>query len=78
MALEVRRHRRVDDVAPEDVGAENARLRKMYIEERLKAEIALEALQKSSEAISLARDSKAGCATARRVDSCGVRSVRHQ
>lgn len=34
--------------------------------------------KKSSEAISSARDGKAGCATAPRVDSCGVRGVRHQ
>ena len=46
MALEVRRDGRVDDVAHEGLEAENARLRKMYIEEKLKAEIASEALQK--------------------------------
>jgi putative transposase len=61
-----------------ELDAENARLRKMYIEEKLKAEIASQALQKSSEAISSARDGEAGSATAPRVDWCGVRGVRHQ
>lgn len=35
-----------------ELEAENARLRKMYIEEKLKAEIVSEALEKSGEAIS--------------------------
>ena len=66
MALEVRRDGRVDDVA-HGLEAENARLRKMYIEEKLKAEIASEALQKFCH-LAGARC----CATAPRVNSCGV------
>lgn len=46
MALEVLRHGHVDDVADEGTGSENARLCRMYIEERLKAEIVAEALKK--------------------------------
>lgn len=39
---------------------ENRRLKKMYAEERLKAEIIQEAMAKSGEAISAARDGAAG------------------
>ena len=39
-----------------ELEAENARLKKMYAEERLKAEILKEAIEKSGEAISSARD----------------------
>jgi putative transposase len=57
-----------------ELEAENAPLRKMYIEEKLKAEIEItsEALQKNSEAISSARDGAAGCAGTRRSDSYGL------
>ena len=41
-----------------DLEAENKRLKKMYAEERLKAEIIKEAMEKSGEAISSARDGK--------------------
>ena len=44
-----------------ELEAENARLKKMYAEERLKAEIVQDALEKSSEAISTKRDGKALC-----------------
>jgi hypothetical protein len=46
VAIEVRRHGRVADGAHEELGVENARLRKMYVEEKLKAEIVTEALEK--------------------------------
>jgi hypothetical protein len=39
-----------------ELEAENARLRKMYVEEKIKAEIVSEALEKSGEAISPPRD----------------------
>ena len=71
MALEVRRDGRVDDVAHEGLEAENARLRKMYIEEKLKAEIASEALQKVLKP-SRRREMAKQVATAPRVNSCGV------
>ena len=39
-----------------ELEAENARMRKMYVEEKLKAEIVQEALEKSGEAVSSSRD----------------------
>ena len=48
---------------------ENQRLRKMYVEEKLKAEIVSEALAKSGEAISPTRDGSSSSATARRINS---------
>ena len=45
-----------------ELEAENRQLKKMYAEERLKAEIVKEALEKSGEAISTKRDGKTrGC-----------------
>ena len=43
-----------------ELKAENARLKKMYIEEKLKAEIVTEALEKSCKAVSQKRDGQAG------------------
>ncbi|ASL43965.1 hypothetical protein bAD24_I10765 [Burkholderia sp. AD24] len=42
----------------EELETENARLKKMYAEERLKAEVVREALEKSGEAISSPRDGR--------------------
>ena len=42
-----------------ELEAENAKLKKMYAEERLKAEVVSEALQKNGEAISPPRDGSA-------------------
>ena len=57
---------------------ENQRLRKMYVEEKLKAEIVSEALAKSGEAISPARDGSSSSATARRINSGCLPSVSDQ
>ncbi len=40
---------------------ENRRLKKMYLEEKLKPEIVSEALEKSGEAISMQRDGRNRC-----------------
>ncbi len=61
-----------------ELEAENARLRKMYVEEKLKAEIVTEALEKSGEAISSPRDGPTCRAESRRVDSDGLPSVQSQ
>jgi len=55
-----------------------ARLKKMYAKERLKAEIVKEALEKSGEAISPARDITPDRAAARRKHTRGVCGVRNQ
>ena len=55
-----------------ELEAENARLRKMYVEERLKAEIVQEALEKSGEAISSTRDGPTSGARAWRVGAPGL------
>lgn len=57
---------------------ENRRLKKMYAEERLKAEIVQEALQKSGEAILPTRDGATNSRTARRQRKAGLHGVRHQ
>ena len=57
---------------------ERQRLRKMYVEEKLKAEIVSEALAKSGEAISPARDGSSSSATARRINSGCLPSVSDQ
>ena len=57
---------------------ENQRLRKMYVEEKLKAEIVSEALAKSGEAISPARDGTTSRAAARAVDPGGLSSLSDQ
>jgi len=55
-----------------ELEAENARLRKMYVEERLKAEIVQEALEKSGKAISSSRDGPIRGATARCLGASGL------
>ncbi len=58
---------------------ENARLKKMYAEERLKAEILKEAMaKKSGEAIPPARDGQASRASQADIDSTGLRNLQHQ
>jgi putative transposase len=57
---------------------ENRRLKKMYAEERLKAEIVQEALQKSGEAILPSRDGAPGSRTQRHEHTLGVSGVWHQ
>ena len=57
---------------------ENRRLKKMYAEERLKAEIVKEALEKSGEAISSARDGATGGAGDRHCRADGLRSIRYK
>ena len=57
---------------------ENQRLRKMYVEEKLKAEIVSEALAKSGEAISPARDGSSSSATTRRINSGRLPGVSDQ
>jgi len=49
---------------------ENRRLKKMYLEEKLKAEIVSEALEKSGEAISQKGDGQEGGQGAKHVYSC--------
>ncbi len=46
MALEIRRHGRALMTRMKELETENARLKKMYAEERLKAEVVREALEK--------------------------------
>ena len=57
---------------------ENRRLKKMYLEEKLKAEVANEYLKKNSTAVSQARDGQRDGSTARRGYSAGTRSFFHQ
>lgn len=57
---------------------ENRRLKKMYLEEKLKAEIVAEALEKSGEAISQARDGPKSSDRARRVHSGGMPGIWYQ
>ncbi len=57
---------------------ENRRLKKMYLEEKLKAEIVTEALEKNGEAISQKGDSQEGGHRARCVYSGCLRGVSHQ
>ena len=38
IAVEIRQNRRITDAPPDDLEAENARLKKMYAEERIKSE----------------------------------------
>ena len=55
---------------------ENLRLKKMYMDEKLKSEILSEAhSQKSGEAVSQARDGHASCSAARRADQAGLRGL---
>ena len=61
-----------------ELEAENARLRKMYVEEKLKAEIVTEALEKSGEAVSPPRDGPTCSAVSRHIDPDGLRGVRGQ
>jgi putative transposase len=61
-----------------ELEAENARLRKMYVEEKLKAELRAEALEKSGEAISSPRDGSTSSAGARDIGPVGLRDVCHQ
>ncbi len=56
----------------------NQRLRKMYVEEKLKAEIVSEALAKSGEAISQTRDGSMDGTAARCVDQSSLPSVSDQ
>lgn len=56
---------------------ENRRLKKMYAEERLKAEMVQEALQKSDKAILPTRDGATGRRT-RRQHPVGLPGIRHQ
>ena len=51
---------------------ENARLKKMYAEEKLKAEIVSEALEKSGSAISLPRDGETSSDGVRSLDQAGL------
>ena len=57
---------------------ENQRLRKMYVEEKLKAEIVSEALAKSGEAISPTRDGSSSSSAARCVDQDRLPGVSDQ
>ncbi len=50
----------------------------MYLEEKFKAEIVAEALEKSGEAVSPNGDGQEGSRTARRVHSDCLRGVSHQ
>lgn len=54
---------------------ENRRLKKIYAEERLKAEIVQEALAKNGEAISPARDGQSCRGRKGRADQAGLRSL---
>ena len=58
-----------------ELAEENRRLRRMYVEEKLKAEIVAEALTKSGEAISAPRDGRTSGQGARRIDSTGLPDV---
>lgn len=57
---------------------ENRRLKKMYAEERLKAEIVTEALEKSGEAVSAQRDGQARRIRERSEHPLGMPGVWHQ
>ena len=57
---------------------ENQRLKKMYVEEHLKAEIVAEALTKSSNATSAAGDGAMGRGPAFSHNRTGLPGVRHQ
>jgi len=57
---------------------ENRRLKKMYAEERLKAEIISEAMQKSGEAILPTRDGTVGRTKQGGQHSAGLRSIQYQ
>lgn len=57
-----------------ELEAENRHLKKMYAEERLKAEIVQEALGKSGEAISASRGGKARRQQPRREHQVGLHS----
>jgi putative transposase len=57
---------------------ENRRLKKMYLEEKIKAEIVSEILEKSSKAISAQRDGTVGCEGERGLYPCGLRSPQDQ
>lgn len=61
-----------------ELEAENERLRKMYVEEKIKAEIVAEALEKSGEAISPPRDGPTCRTGSGHIRAVGLRSVRHQ
>lgn len=61
-----------------ELEAENRRLKKMYAEERLKAEIAREAIEKSGSAISTQRDGAALNPAVRYQHPHGLRNIRHQ
>lgn len=56
---------------------ENRRLKKIYAEERLKAEIIAEAMQKSGSAISTTRDGATGNKRAGNQHPAGMRRVWH-
>ena len=53
-----------------DLEAENSRLKKMYAEEWIKAELRQEVLRESCKAVSASRDGQEGCSEAR--DQCPV------
>ena len=57
---------------------ENRRLKKMYLEEKLKAEIVSEALEKSGEAISQKGDGQEGGRRSRRLHTGCLFGVSHQ
>lgn len=61
-----------------ELEAENTRLRKMYVEEKLKAELRAEALEKSGEAISPTRDGPEHGARAWYFSALGLRGSWHQ
>ena len=54
---------------------ENRRLKKMYLEEKLKAEIVAETLEKSGEAISQKEDGQNGSGQVWRLHTGGVRRI---
>ena len=57
---------------------ENRRLKTMYAEEHVKAEIIAEALAKSGEAIPATRDGQTGSQGVQHTDQVGVRRVSYQ
>jgi putative transposase len=58
-----------------ELEAENARLRKMYVEEKIKAEIVADALAKKTEAIFSPRDGQRRSSTPRGIDSACMRGI---
>lgn len=58
-----------------ELEAENARLRKMYVEEKIKAEIVAEALAKKTEAIFSPRDGQGRSSTPGRIDPACMRGI---